>query len=160
MPGEWRQHGRCAAVAPSAARAASAVEPREWLPRDLRILGAGEFARLVAPLGCGVVEIEVGVVHGVIKVMGLARRQTCWPCFASGMEARQGGDAFGSVHDRSSAARRRCCPPRKHGACSTRSTCAPMRGTRSRADRPGASGPQRPLCRCHWLLQKSTRTAT
>jgi hypothetical protein len=35
-----------------------------------------------------------------VKVMGLARRQTCWPCFASGMEARQGGDAFGSVHDR------------------------------------------------------------
>jgi hypothetical protein len=27
-----------------------------------------------------------------VKVMGLARRQTCWPCFASGMEARQGGD--------------------------------------------------------------------
>jgi transposase len=29
-----------------------------------------------------------------VKVMGLARRQTCWPCFASGMEARQGGDAL------------------------------------------------------------------
>jgi hypothetical protein len=37
-----------------------------------------------------------------VKVMGLARRQTCWPCLASGMEARQGGDASclcGSVHD-------------------------------------------------------------
>jgi hypothetical protein len=73
MPGEWRQHGRCAAVAPSAARPASAVEPREWLPCDLRILGAGEFARLVARLG---VWRSSATMTGFVELARCAARST------------------------------------------------------------------------------------